>query len=206
MQTFSITEVSWLNQFMLWGVFLFAGLLGIRVLYIIVRIIILLVSPETNNRFYRYSISNDAKRYFRFLLEKGYKISNVKYIAHHLAGWHIELTAPDNKMSIVLDEQEWPLLVFGADVAGGKYQISVEALVYYLTRGQTFIGNSGRDITPTRSRKFKRVANLLKTYIYQIESFLSDEFEKVKHQLSNFQKQYDDLLIREHEKKLGASE
>src|SRR5687767_7322095 len=92
-----------------WVIAVIASLFGLGMAYIIARMLIASVSPETEKRIQLYSILRDAKRHFRFLLEKGYSISHLEYVPHHHAGSHFQLDSPDNRISIVLDQQQGPL-------------------------------------------------------------------------------------------------
>ena len=179
----------------------FAALLGVGILYTITKIGIAIVSPETSKKIELSLILRDVKTHFGFLLEKGYNISHLDYVSHPLAGWHFQLDSPDDKVSIVLDQQERTLLAFGKEKSDKQYQIFLEAMVYYLTDKKVFIGNSYIDDTPSRGQVFEEKAKLLKSYINQIEYYLYNDFEKSKNELNDFQEQYVNLLIQESKRR-----
>jgi hypothetical protein len=177
-----------------WVLIFFAVLLVVGVLYTATRITIAVASPRTSDEIEKASISRDAKAYFGFLLDRGYRISNVEYVSHYLAGWHCRLDSADDTLSIVLDEQSLPVLAFGKDKTDKRYQIYLQAMIYYLSRREVFIGVSHDHYSERRSRVFKDTARLLRTYLEQIENYLRDDFESTKDRLSEFQEQYLDLL------------
>ena len=194
------------NDLILWAIIIFAGLFGLVVVYKVMRIILIFVSPDTDNKITLYFILRDVKIYFNFMLKKGYTVANLKYVPHHYAGWHFQLDSPDQELSIVLDHQERPLLVFGKNKTVKRYQIYLEALIYHLTKGNVFIGNSYYGNVSSRSKNFKRTAKLVKAYISQIESYQQNNFERTKNELGQFQEKYIELLLQESGQWLGTTQ
>src|SRR5215207_6271561 len=80
--TSNTTTANIIGKFLPRILILFAVLLGIGILYTITKIGIAIISPETSNRLELSRILRDAKSHFGFLLEKGYKISGLKYVNH----------------------------------------------------------------------------------------------------------------------------
>ena len=187
-----------------WVIVVFASLFGLGVVYSIARMIIASVSPETNNQIEQYFIARDVKRHFRFLLKRGYKISHLEHVPHHYAGWHFQLESPDNNLSIILDQQERPWLAFEKVKTDKQSQISLEAMIYYLTERKVFIGNSYNSAITSRSQVFKNTAKLLRRYVVQIEKHLRDHSESIRNELGKIQEQYDDLLVEEFEQRLKS--
>jgi len=176
-------------------------LVVIGIVYTIAKIEIPIVPPEINHKRELSLILKDIKTHFSFLLEKSYQISHLEYVDHPLGGWHFQLDAPDDKLSIVLDEQLKTLLVFGKEETDRRDQILLDAMIYHLTERKVFIGNRHFTFTPSRSRVFRNEADLLKTYINQIENYRRDNIETTRNELSNLQKQYIDALDRESERR-----
>jgi len=187
-----------------WVIIVFAILFGLGLIYTIVWMVIASVSPETIITREQYFIAQDVKRHFRFLIERGYEVSHLKYVPHHYAGWHFQLDSPDQKISIMLDQQERPLLAFGTDKTDKQHQIFLDAMIYHLTEGKVFRGYSYDSISTSRNHVFKNIAKLLKTYINQIERYSRDDFEKPKNELSKIQEQYGNLLVQDFEQQLKA--
>lgn len=192
-----------IGKFLTWILILVAILLGIGIFYTVTKTGIAIVSPETSNKIELSLILRDAKTHFSFMLEKGYKISHLEYISHPLAGWHFQLDSPDDKVSIVLDQQERPSLIFGKEKTNKQHKVFLEAMIYYLTDRKVFIGNNYNSFyaTPSRSEQLQKIAKLLKAYINQIEVYLHEDFEKGKNELSSIQEQYVNLLIQESEQR-----
>lgn len=189
-----------INESVRWVINIFSVLLGLGIVYTIARIIIVFVSPNTDNKITLYFISRDINKNFGFLLKEGYTVTDLKYIPHHYGGWHFQLDSPDKKLSIILDQQERVLLAFGKDKTDKRYQIFLEAMIYYLTKENVFVGVSHYSNTSHRSQRFKNIAKLIKAYIGQIKNYQYDNFEIMKNELSNFQEKYVSLLIQESEK------
>src|SRR5262245_38126461 len=187
-----------------WVIVVFASLFGLGMVYAIGRMILASVSPETNHQIEQYFIARDVKRHFRFLLDRGYKISHVEYVSHHSVGWHFQLDSPDNNLSIILDQQERPWLAFGKVKTDKQSPIFLEAMIYYLTERKVFIGNSYDRAATSRSQVFKNTAKLLRKYIVQIEQHLRDRTESIRNELRQIQEQYNDLLVEEFEQRLKS--
>lgn len=176
-----------------WVIIPLVILFGIGLVYRVAKVAHVIISPEKSNKLEEASIIRDVKSNFRFLLEKGYKISQVYYVNHPLAGWHFQLDSPDDKLSLILDQQELPVLAFGLEKTDKGNRIYLEAMIYHLTGRKVFIEHTYETFS-SRSEEFKRIAKLLKTYIDQIETFARGGFETTNNDLSNLQKQYVDLL------------
>ena len=190
------------NDSINWVMIIFAALFGLGMVYGIARMVIGSIAPETDRTIQLSSIQRDAKLHFAFLFEKGYTFSQLDYVAHHQAGWHFQLDSPDAQFSIILDQQHVPLLAFGTDKTDKRYQIYLAAMIYYLSDSQVFLGRSYYDDDLTsRNHSFRKIADLLKTYIDQIENYSQDDFEKTKHELSEIQDAYGDLLVQEFEQR-----
>jgi hypothetical protein len=183
-----------IHKLLPWILVLFIALVIIGLLYTLSKKVIPIVSSETTNKIEIPLILRDAKTHFSFLLEKGYKISHLDYVDHPNAGWHFQLDSPDDKVSIVVDEQRKTLLAFGKEKTDKRYQILLEAMIYYLTERKVSTDHPYCYFTPSRSQVFKHTAILLKTYIDQIENYLLDHIEITENELNNIQKQYVDLL------------
>jgi|GEM_PF-5145365 len=131
------------NELIYWVIIAFAGLFGILIIYISAKVIIALVFPDTSNKIELYFISRDIKKHFGFLLEKGYKIAELSYDPGYQRGWHCQFESPSNKFAIVLDQELIKALLFlGNRDEENRFQIFLEEMIYYLTKGNVFIGNS----------------------------------------------------------------
>jgi hypothetical protein len=186
------------NELAHWVISIFVVLFGLGIIYTIARIIIIFVSPDTDNKITLYFILRDVKKYFGFLLKKGYTVTNLKYVSHHYGGWHFQLDSPNNKLSIIFDEQNSTLLIFRNEET--RFEISLGAMIYYLTKKNAFPANSFNNAFASRRKQFQKTAKLINAYINQIENHLNGDLKKMKVEVSVTQEQYEKLSKVEFEK------
>ena len=184
-----------------WIIILFLALeLGLLLLASSIRVI-----PSAAGIINQWEVSDTLraiKKHFGFMLEKGYTISDLYYVDHlPYGGWHFQLDSPDDKASIIFDEQRAIMLDFGKGRTDEHHQIVLEALIYHLTGRRIYGEVPSRRFPPGRSKGINDEAIILRSYIDQIEKYLHDHPEITDKELINITEQYGDLLYREYEQR-----
>jgi len=117
--------------------------------------------------------------------------------------WSIVFESPQCLLHIYKEFNEVILTIapLNAIDTNGKIsmedQICIQAMVYYLSKGQRYIGIFEEDIYRSRKKQLEILADLLKEYIEQMEPyFRSFEFHVYKSDLLLAQREYNDLLVR----------
>jgi hypothetical protein len=179
----------------LWVVRAFLVLFFAGVAYTLAGILLAWISPGTIDRLKERQIAGAAKRYFGFLLAKGYRIVDVRYIAHNAGHWHVRLESQDGGMSYVLDEQDGFSLVFGREGGADRQQVYLGALIHHLTDGQVMIDSLDR--TDYSMQAYLRTtAGLIRKYHDRMAGFTHKKPLELKKELSDMGSKYALVLSR----------
>jgi hypothetical protein len=154
-------------------------------------------------------VLREIKQYFRFLLEMGYQIHFANYKACGMVSWDIILKSPRSIVHIYQERSEVcinfaPLNVLTLNnEIGIRDQIAIQTMIYYVSKGQKFIGLFNKDFYHSRKKQFGALSDLMKEYIDQLLPYFDGyEFQGYKSDLLAAQREYNNLLV---EKYFGSS-
>ena len=182
-----------------WLLIVVGGLVGFAILYIIGWQVAVSVAPDAVEKYNLRFVVKDIKKYFGFLLDKGYAISNMQYFEEFFGNWIVTLESQKCKIYISQDRSE--VMVSLAPLkAHERDEFSLEAMIYFVTKGQKLIGFSKAN----KKKRFEHLASLLKEYHDQIVPYLDNEnywesdFGKYKNELMATQRQWYHLLMEKY--------
>ncbi len=181
-------------------------LVGSAILYVIVWQILASIAPEAVEKYNLYFVIKDVKRHFGFLFDKGYTISNMHYSYQHFGNWVVTFESQKCAIYLVQDRLEL-LLSLAPRKADTKDWFSLEAMIYFVTKGQRFMGFFEGNHTWDKKKQFERLANLLKEYHDKIVPYLDNtnpwesDFAKYKDELTTTQRKYNNLLMEDYRQK-----
>lgn len=140
---------------------------------------------------------------FDFLLSSGYKIRSKNLRGHGMLFWNIVFESPHCLLNIYKELNEVVLTFAPHNAIEGngeirmEDQICIQVMIYYLSKGEKFIGVFNEEIYRSTGKQLEILAGLVKTYIGQIEPYFgSFEFQMYKRDLLLAQREYNDLLVK----------
>ena len=142
-------------------------------------------------------IKRDIRHYFRFLLERGYKISDAQYFPKMNGSWAVDLESSSCNIEVYSDRDVLALTFLPVN-NNRKYGISIEAMIYFMTEGREFVGGYEGNFAWGKRKQFERLVSLLKAYLDQIAPYFGDDFEKYKDDLMLAQKKYNNLSFERY--------
>jgi hypothetical protein len=135
-------------------------------------------------------VLRDIELYFQFIFDKGYKIRYVKELP--MGDWEVCLESPNNLIIIGNEQGKITLASSPLSVELVRENLfSLEAIVYFLSKGQKFIGKfEGNLFYRGRKAQFNRLSDLLEEYINQIVLYFGSDFENHKSNLVSARNKY----------------
>jgi hypothetical protein len=150
-------------------------------------------------------ILEDIKQYFGFLLDKGYKIRDVQYFKEAFGNWYVILES--SKCFVKIDcDRNYISVLFDPEKANSRHQIGLESLIYYLSKGNHFVGYFEGNPAWGKNKQLERLSSLLHEYHNQIVQLFEIDYERLKEDFSPSQKRYSELLEKSYSKKFAAEE
>lgn len=195
-----------IGEIVKWLLLIFGALVGFAILDIIGWQVAASVAPDAVEKYNLRLVIKDVKKYFGFLLNKGYTISDTHYSYQHFGNWGVTLESQNCKIHLVQDRLEL-LVSFAPLKADRKDEFGLEAMIYFVTKGQEFIGFFEGNHSWGKKKEFERMANLLREYHDQIVPYFDNEnpwesaFGKNKDELISVQKKYNDVLMADYRQK-----
>jgi hypothetical protein len=147
---------------------------------------------------------SDIKHYFGFLLDQDYQIQSVRFL-EAFGDWDVTLESSKSLIEIYTDRSQI-MVVFIPDKADRKLLFSLEAIIYFLSKGQNFIGHFDGNLAWGKKKQFERLSNLLRQYNDQISSFFSQDYGNLKDDLLLAQAKYGERLSKEFSQKQIAEQ
>lgn len=129
------------------------------------------------------SILKDIEQYFKFLLDSGYKIQDVKDFGRD-GEWHVFLVSPNCIIKIGSDQGLVSL--FFAPINSDSIRensFSIESVIYYLSKGETFIDPYKGIWFRSRKNQLKKLSYLLTEHFEEIMPLFGENFELHKNSL-----------------------
>ncbi len=138
------------------------------------------------------SISREIEYYFQFLLDRGYKVYDIKELP--MGNWQVIFALNDCAIVIYSDRDDVDILFSPID-SNFDYRVGLSTMIYFLTNGQVFVGRSKKSFFNTRKKSFEKLSNLLKEYIDRIIPYFGRDYEKYKHELMLTQQKHLDIYL-----------
>lgn len=129
------------------------------------------------------SVSEEIKRHFKFLFDRGYEIVSTRYYpGRYSRSWEVLLKSPNFSLKIVDDDG------FNFSFRSlSEGDMSLGALIYFLSGEKEILDASG---------DMKKCANLIGKYIDEIESRFRDDYSGLKKDVESIQKKYEDAVAK----------
>jgi hypothetical protein len=189
-----------------WILIIIVGLIGYTIIYLIGGQIFATIAPDTIEKYNLHFVIKDVKKHFGFLFDKGYTISKTFYDYQTFGNWMITFESQKCTIKLVQDRLELLLSLAprNAEINDG---FSLEAMIYFVTKGQKFVGSFNGNLSWGKKKQYERLANLLKEYHDQLipyldyDNYLESDFENYKGELISMQRKYNDLLMEEYRQK-----
>lgn len=141
------------------------------------------------------TVLEDIRRYFHFLFERGFVIHTMKRFSKD--DWRVVLAQDNFGIVIYSDQGEIGVLLSPVN-SNLQYRIGLTAMIYYLSKGQVFIGQLEKPFFNARRKRFEKLAGLLKEYIDQILPYFGTDYEKHRHELMVVQQKYLDIFLKKY--------
>jgi len=189
-----------------WLLIIVGGLIGFTILYLIGWQVAASVAPNAVEKYNLRFVIKDIRKHFGFLFDKGYTISNTLYSYEHFGNWIVTLESQKCKIHLVQDRLEL-LVSFSPRKADTKVELGLGTMIYFVTKGQKFIGFFKGNHSWGKKKQFERLANLLREYHDQIVPYFDNDnpwesdFGKYKDELMSTQRKYNDLLMKDYHQK-----
>ena len=148
-------------------------------------------------------ILEDVKHYFGFLFEKGYQVREIRYSGK--AFWHVILESSRSYMRIDCD-QYFVSVMFDPEKINRTNQIGLGTLIYYLSKGQQFVGYFEGNPAWGKNKQMERLASLLRQYHDQIAPLFDRDVQRLREDLALSQKKYAELLQASYSRKFAVEE
>ena len=150
-------------------------------------------------------IVEDIKRYFGFLLDKGYQIRDVRYFQEAFGNWHVILESSKHFIRIDCD-RSYISVLFDPEKTNSRNQIGLETLIYYLSKGKHFVGYFEGNPALGKNKQLERLAGLLSEYHDEIARLFETDYRRLKEDLALSQKKYGELLEESYSRKFATYE
>ena len=141
------------------------------------------------------SVLKDINRYFGFLFERGYKLRSADEYPRLNGNWIVVLESQVCVIHFICD-RDAILISFGPLYFERDYRIGIKAMVYFISKGEHFVGAFQGNLFWNRQKQFKELSILLRDYIDRIEPYFGNGFEKYKEELMAVQIKYNSLAVK----------
>jgi hypothetical protein len=192
-----------IGEIVKWVLIIIGGLMGCTILYIMGWNYLAAIAPEAVEKYNLYFVIRDVKKYFGFLIAKGYTITRTHYSYQHFGNWAVTLESKECRIEIVQDRLEL-LLALAPCKADSRDGFSLGALIYFVTKGEVFIGFFEGNKSWGKRKQFERLAHLLEEYHDKITPYLDNSnpwessFPKYKNELKATQEKYNAFLLADY--------
>ena len=148
-------------------------------------------------------IIQDIKRYFGFLFDKGCKFRDVRYFPESFGNWYVPLESAGYFLRIEKD-RGYISILFDPEKVNGRYQIGLETLIYYLSKGMHFVGYFEGNTFWGKNKQMERLADLLSKYHDQVANLFETDPQRLREDLLLAEKKYSELLQESYSNKFAA--
>ena len=137
-------------------------------------------------------ITRNVVRHFKFLLDKGFRISNASNFIDSLGFWFVEFESPKCFLMVLSDRDEVMIRIYPVK-ADRKVAIGLKSMIYYLSQGKTIIGNYQGNLVWGTRKQLAQISSLLDEYIDQIMPYMGNEFQHIADDYKLASKEYVEL-------------
>lgn len=143
-------------------------------------------------------ILREVKKYFGFLLTRGYSIRNPEYYPDVNGNWAVDFISTDCCIEVSSDRDVINVSFLPTSEYKPEIRFSIEFMIYFLTNGKDIIGDFEGNYAWNEKKQFARMASLLKQNIEKIEPYFGSNFERYKFDLMIAQRKFNDLLLERY--------
>lgn len=137
-------------------------------------------------------------RYFRFLFDKGFKVSNFSSLLESLGSWFVEFESDSGFIVILSDRDEIMVRIYPVKL-DRSVVVGLKPMIYYLTNGQTFLGSQNRNLVRESKKQIEEISGLLKKYIDRIIPYFGKGYKNYESGIMEAQKKYIELQLANYE-------
>jgi len=134
-------------------------------------------------------IKNSIRKHFKFLFELGFRFHSAKYQKEHMGYWEVILQSKDLFVQVYNDRGEI-MLSIGHAQSKDDVWYGLSVLVYFITKGEHFIGSYDGDLID-KDKQLQRLSNILSKYLDDIRGVVEIKYKGNK---ENLQKTYLEIL------------
>jgi hypothetical protein len=192
-----------LGEIARWLLIIAGGLVAYTILYVVGWNTIESIAPARVERYNLHFVLKDIRKYFGFLLQEGYEISDQHYSYKTFGNWIVTLKSKECKIVVVQDRRYISVSLAPHNARPGE-QFGLEAMVDFVTHGQKSEGLVADYRLRNKRKQFERLANLLRQYHDQIVPYLQNNnpwespYHKYKDELITAQRQFYDRILGGH--------
>jgi hypothetical protein len=152
-------------------------------------------------------IRRDIEHFFSFLFEMGYSFRYTDFNGRGMLLWEVVFESSECLIHIFKERSDI-FLVFAPlnaismnnDIRIND-EIAIEPMIYYVSKGEKFIGLFEANIYRNRKKLLGALADLLKEYIDQITPYFENyKFRLCQNDLLAAQREYNNLLVKRYVK------
>jgi hypothetical protein len=129
------------------------------------------------------TVSNEIKKHFKFLFDRGYEIDYAEIINTHYDVWEVVLKHNEYRVR-VFEERGGLDLFFGSSMNGF---IEIRSLIFFLS--------GEKDLIYAPLAGMKKYARLLQEHIDEFELCFGSEYSKFEEGLKYAEKKFDERLM-----------
>jgi hypothetical protein len=152
-----------IGEIVKWVLIIISGLIGYTILYSIGWQILASIAPDAVEKYNLYCITKDVKKYFGFLFDEDYIITRTHYSYQHFGNWAVTFESQGCRIELVQYRLEL-LLALAPRKVDSREGFSLRAMIYFITKGEIFIGFFEGNHSWGKRKQFERLANLLEEY------------------------------------------
>jgi hypothetical protein len=136
-------------------------------------------------------------RYFDFLIDRGFEVSNTSSFFESFGNWFVEFESPDCFLIIFSDRDE--VLVSMYPIKTDRNIVTdLGFMVYFLSNGQVIISPEKGNLVGGAKKQLERSARLLEEYIDRIVPYFGQGYEKNKEELMAATKKFDAIQLERY--------
>ena len=139
-------------------------------------------------------ITRNVVRHFKFLFDKGFNVSNASGFFDSFGNWFVKFESSKCFLTVLSDRDEVTIRIYPIK-ADRKIVIGLKSIIFYLSKGQTFIGNYQGNLLWGTRKQLEQASKLLEEYIDQIIPYMGNEFQRIADDYKLASEKYLELQI-----------
>jgi hypothetical protein len=146
------------------------------------------------NKLWLNPILKSKARYFDFLIDRAFRVSNASNFLESFGNWFVEFESSDCYIVIFSDREE-VFVRFYPVKADRKNVTDLGFMLYFLSGGKLFIRDMENNAVPSEKQQLKKLSSFLEEYIDRILPYFGRGYEKNKDDLTLATKEYEEFLL-----------